>query len=129
MRLLCNLHMLIFFGFLSGILAGLGMGGGTLLVPLLTLFAEVPQRTAQALNLLAFLPMSAVALSIHIKNKLVKWTPVLAVALPALVTSALASLLASSTPPDYLRKAFGVFLLVLGVTFFTLSCLREKPRF
>lgn len=121
--------MLFVFSFLSGILAGLGMGGGTLLVPLLTLFGDLPQRTAQALNLLSFLPMSALALLVHTKNGLVKWKPVLAVALPALFTSALSSVLASSAPPEILRKAFGVFLLVLGSLSLLYTALREKPRF
>lgn len=53
--------LLIVFGFLGGILGGMGMGGGTLLIPLLS-FLDIPQRTIQAINLIGFLPMSAVAL-------------------------------------------------------------------
>lgn len=44
------------------------MGGGTLLIPLLTLGLDVPQQTAQLLNLLTFIPMSAFALIVHAKT-------------------------------------------------------------
>ena len=56
-------------GFLAGILGGMGMGGGTLLIPILTIFLGFKQKNAQAINLLVFIPMSLFALIIHIKNK------------------------------------------------------------
>ena len=56
------------FGFLGGVLGGMGMGGGTVLIPLLTVFLNVGQKTAQAINLIAFSPMAAVALFVHFKN-------------------------------------------------------------
>ena len=61
----------IIAGVIGGIVAGMGMGGGTLTIPILTIFLKYEQLRAQGLNLVAFLPMSVVALVIHIKNKLV----------------------------------------------------------
>lgn len=56
-----KLHMAFYIclvsGFVSGLLGGMGMGGGTLLIPVLTIFFSVPQKIAQSTNLLAFLPM------------------------------------------------------------------------
>lgn len=57
--------LFIVFGIIGGLLGGMGMGGGTLLIPLLTLGLDVPQQTAQLLNLLTFIPMSAFALIVH----------------------------------------------------------------
>ena len=68
--------LLIIIGLLGGVIGGMGMGGGTLLIPLLTIFAGMEQHAAQALNLIAFVPMSVVALGIHIKNKLVDFKTV-----------------------------------------------------
>ena len=45
-------------GVCGGVLGGMGMGGGTLLIPLLTIFCGVEQGIAQGVNLLSFLPMS-----------------------------------------------------------------------
>ena len=45
-------------GFLTGIMASMGLGGGFVLVVWLTLFADVQQRTAQGINVLFFLPIA-----------------------------------------------------------------------
>ena len=66
-----NWLWLVLSGVVSGIIGGMGMGGGTLLIPILTIFLLFTQKNAQGINLLVFIPMSLVALIIHIKNKLV----------------------------------------------------------
>ena len=58
-------------GLAGGLLGGMGMGGGTVLIPLLSIFMNVDQHAAQALNLISFLPMAVVAHVIHFKNGLV----------------------------------------------------------
>ncbi len=105
----------IIIGIAGGLIGGMGMGGGTLLIPLLTLFTATDQHLAQAVNLIAFIPMSAVALIIHIKNKLVEFRFVLITALPAVTASVLASLLSKHVEGDALGMYFGIFLMCLGV--------------
>ena len=53
-------------GFLSGILSGMGVGGGMILIPVLTIFAGASQHTAQTVNLYYFIPSAAAALVVHI---------------------------------------------------------------
>ena len=67
------IQILIFVGIgvVGGIIGGMGMGGGTLLIPLLTAFTSLDQHYAQAVNLLAFIPMSVVALIVHIKKVII----------------------------------------------------------
>lgn len=107
----------VFFlcGILGGLLGGMGMGGGTALIPLLTLFCGVEQGVAQGVNLLSFLPMSLFALAVHRRQGLVKIHEALSVALPALLTSALFSILSGLIPPAPLKLSFGVFLIVLSL--------------
>ena len=105
----------IIIGIAGGLIGGMGMGGGTLLIPLLTLFTATDQHLAQAVNLIAFIPMSAVALIIHIKNKLVEFRYVPITALPAVTASVLASLLSKRVEGDALGMYFGIFLMCLGV--------------
>ncbi|MGB9679340.1 MAG: sulfite exporter TauE/SafE family protein, partial [Thermoanaerobacteraceae bacterium] len=45
---------LFFIGILSGIIGGMGLGGGTILIPALTIFAGIEQHLAQSINLLSF---------------------------------------------------------------------------
>lgn len=106
-------------GFLGGILGGMGMGGGTALIPLLTIFCSVPQNVAQGMNLLSFLPMSVFALAVHAKNGLLVKDKIGWIVLPALVFSVLGALCAAFLPARALRSGFGVFLIVLSVTRFS----------
>lgn len=105
-------------GFLGGILGGMGMGGGTALIPLLTIFCGVQQNVAQGMNLLSFLPMSLFALAVHAKNGLLVKDKIWWIVLPALVFSVLGSLCAAFLPARALRSGFGVFLIVLSFTRF-----------
>ncbi len=110
------MSFLIFFlcGVAGGVFGGMGMGGGTLLIPLLTAACGVAQSAAQGVNLICFLPMSLIALGVHAKNGLVGKEGLFSLILPALVFSALASLLAAQLPQTVLSKAFGIFLVFLS---------------
>ncbi len=100
---------------MGGVLAGMGMGGGTLTIPLLVLFLGVGQLSAQFVNLVAFLPSGALALGLHIKNGLVESGEVLALVLPAAVVTAATSFYAADMEGDLLKRIFGVFLVAVGV--------------
>ena len=102
-------------GVFSGVLGGMGLGGGTVLIPILTIFLSVKQHVAQAVNLVSFVPVGIIALIIHIKNKLVKGKGLLFVILPAILFSVLASLLSVKLNGDLLGKFFGGFLLILSI--------------
>ena len=56
-----SFYLYFLCGILGGVLGGMGMGGGTVLIPLLTIFCGVEQGAAQGVNLLSFLPMSLLA--------------------------------------------------------------------
>ncbi|MBQ9786036.1 MAG: TSUP family transporter, partial [Clostridia bacterium] len=55
----------------GGLVGGMGMGGGTLLIPIMTLFLGLDQHLSQAINLLVFIPTGILAVIIHAKNKLI----------------------------------------------------------
>ncbi len=116
---------LFFAGLAGGVIGGMGMGGGTLLIPLLTTFCAFDQHTAQAVNLIAFIPMSVVSIIIHAKNGLLRPRYLLTVALPAAAVGVAASLLALNLSGDTLGTFFGWFLIVLGA-FQLYSALKKK---
>ena len=126
-----NTAVLIAIGFAGGVLGGMGLGGGTLLIPLMTLLADVPQKTAAAVNLIAFVPMAATALAVHAKNGLIQKDAIAPTAIPAATVCALFSLLACNSKDKTLSRAFGIFLVVLGLLMLAkllLSALAEKTR-
>ncbi len=69
----------LLIGFFSGIFSGAGMGGGTVLIPMLTLLLNTPQKDAQTINFLAFLPAASVALLLHWRAGRAVWPLVLPV--------------------------------------------------
>lgn len=103
-------------GLLCGVISGFGIGGGTLLMVWLTVFAGWEQRAAQGLNLLYFLPTAAAALLLHVKHSLVNWRCALWAASAGVVTAALSAWLAMGIDTALLQRGFGVFLLFVGVT-------------
>ncbi|MBR2970722.1 MAG: sulfite exporter TauE/SafE family protein [Clostridia bacterium] len=105
----------ILVGIAGGLIGGMGMGGGTLLIPLLTIFCSVPQHIAQSINLIAFVPMSVVAIIIHAKNGLIKGEYFWWVALPATAVGILASLIVKNLDGKVLSACFGYFLIALGI--------------
>lgn len=108
-------YLFVACGVLAGILGGMGMGGGTLLIPLLSVAFGVPQKIAQCANLAAFVPMALISLKIHSDNGLVRFDDVLFVVLPAAAFSVMGSFAAGSLPSEWLRRGFGLFLCLLSV--------------
>ena len=115
-----QIFLLILFGFLAGVVGGMGMGGGTVLVPLLS-FVDLPQKTIQAINLVSFLPMCSVALIFHAKNKLVETKNVLWLIVPAIIFAVVGALVADVASNEILRLCFAVFLIAVGIWQLVLS--------
>ena len=100
----------------ASILSAWGVGGGTLLLLVMTLFLDVDQRTAQGINLLFFLPTAASALVCHARGGYLD-KPTLKSAVPLAVAAALAGAwIATNLDVAVLRKPFGVYLLLSRVS-------------
>lgn len=110
-------------GLVTGILSVWGVGGGTLLLLCMTLFFGAEQRTAQAINLLYFLPTALVSLFAHRKNGYLDPSALRAAIPLGVVCALLAAALATALDSGALRRPFGLFLLYAG-----LSVLLEKPK-
>ena len=109
-------------GCATGILSAWGVGGGTLLLLLMTLFLGVDQTTAQGINLLYFLPTAALGLLSHRKNGLLDAGLIRSAVPGGMVCAAAGAWLATCVDTDALRRPFGAFLLLAGA--FTLL---QKP--
>ena len=105
----------ILAGFLSGIFAGMGMGGGTFLIPILTIFLGVSQWLAQGINLLVFLPMSVVVIVIYARKKLIDFKHWWWVSLPACLVCLLGSFFAIKMPANVLKIVFACFIILVGI--------------
>ena len=90
------------------------MGGGTVLIPLLTIFCGVPQHMAQSVNLVSFLPMSILSLRVHAKNGLLDAKGAVWMMIPATIVSAVGAMLVQGVAQSALRVGFGLFLCALS---------------
>ena len=102
-------------GFFAGIIGGMGMGGGTILIPALILFAHIDPKIAQSVNLLSSIPMTIFALIIHIRNKNVVFSLVLPIAFFGVLGALCGSFVATYISSKVLKKVFGVFVLIVGI--------------
>jgi len=107
--------ILFLIGLISGIVSGMGIGGGTILIPALVIFAKADQHIAQSVNLIFFIPTAVVALIIHIRNKRIDFGSAIPIVVFGLLGAYLGSRLAVRLPGSVLKKYFGIFLLVLGI--------------
>ena len=100
----------------ASVVSAWGVGGGTLLLLVMTLFLGVDQRTAQGVNLLFFLPTAASALVCHARGGYLD-KPTLKSAVPVAVAAALVGAwVSTAVDVEVLRKPFGVYLLASGVS-------------
>lgn len=98
-------------GLISGILAGfLGIGGGTVLVPLLVAIGYTPVQ-AVGTSSLAILVTSISGSVQNWRMGYFDWKRVIALGLPALATAQIGVYIANRTPPYILLVAFGLLLL------------------
>lgn len=107
--------LLVLIGLLTGILSGMGVGGGILLVPILTIFFDTPQQIAQGVILASFLPTAPIALYNHYKNGYINIHLTLFLAGTAFLGAIGGSWLANTIDGSWLRKGFAVFLLTMGI--------------
>lgn len=104
---------LIFIGIISGIVTGIGMGGGSILIIVLVTFMNVSQHVAQAANLFFFIPTAVIAILIHIKKGNIDKSISKKLFLTSIVGSALGAYLTTFVKSESLRKYFGFFLLII----------------
>ena len=105
----------ILIGIISGIIGGLGMGGGTVLILFLSLFLEIEQHVAQATNILFFVPMAIAAIGVNLKHKNINFKIVLPICLWGGLGAFAGANISMNMEVRLLKKCFGAFLIFIAV--------------
>lgn len=116
----------ILAGIMGGVLAGMGMGGGTLTLPILVLIMGVSQLLAQFANLIAFLPSGSVALIMHAKNGIISSKNIGYILIPAIVFAGGTCYFATDIDSNILKMLFGIFLVIIAVFSLIGSILKKQ---
>lgn len=107
--------MSVIFGIIAGIVTGLGMGGGTILILLLTLFMGLDQHIAQATNLVFFIPTAISAIIINLKQKNINIKLAIVISIFGIIGAIVGAIISDSIPSSSLRKYFAIFILIIAL--------------
>ncbi|MGN8553621.1 UNVERIFIED_CONTAM: sulfite exporter TauE/SafE family protein [Microbacterium sp. SLM126] len=113
-------------GLLAGLLSGLfGVGGGTVIVPLLVLALAFDQRLAAGTSLAAIVPTATVGVVTYALHDAVAWIPALLLAAGAVAGAQFGTWLLPRLSITFLRWAFVGFLVLVIVSLFLVIPSRE----
>ena len=113
--MLTSFPVCVIVGSLLGFLTGMGVGGGSLLILWLTLVLTLDQPAARGINLLFFLPASAICCVFRLRQGKLKLRECLPAIVSGCIAAVLGSLAAASMNTELLRKPFGILLLITGL--------------
>ena len=113
--MLTSFPVCVLVGALLGFLTGLGVGGGSLLILWLTLALDFDQTTARGINLLFFLPASAICCIFRLRQGRLNLRKCLPAIVSGCAAAVLGSLIAANLDTGLLRKPFGILLLATGL--------------
>ena len=102
-------------GLVTGVIASMGLGGGFVLLIWLTLFMDMPQRAAQGINLLFFLPIAVISVIMHLRAGLIDKKLVMSLVPGGIIGAVLGTLGSQLVGNELLRKLYALFLLAFGL--------------
>lgn len=110
-----SLFFTVLVSFSVAVLSGMGVGGGGLLMIALAFLTELPQLSAQGINLLFFLFSSGSSLIIHIQKRTLCFPAIAVMATAGVLGAWLGSCTAPNLSESLLRRIFGCILIVSGI--------------
>lgn len=102
-------------GILFGFLAGLGVGGGTLLILWLTMVMGMDHTTARAINLMFFLAVAGSVTILRWRKGTIHISKVLPAVIGGCIAAGIFSWVGTKADKDLMQKLFGVVLLYTGI--------------
>ena len=105
----------ILIGAFSGIFSGIGMGGGTVLIFLLSTFEGIEQHIAQATNLIYFVPTAISAIIVNYREKNIDTKLAIIISIFGIIGATIGAIISVNTDVQKLRKIYGIFLAVIAV--------------
>jgi len=111
-----NYPLIFLEGTVVGVLTGLvGAGGGFLIIPALVLLSKLPMKTAVGTSLLIIASKSLIGFTGDLQNTSMDWNLLLKVTAFAIIGIFIGNRLNKFVDGEKLKKAFGWFVLVMGV--------------
>lgn len=116
-------------GLLSGVVTGLGIGGGLILIMLLNWFSDFSQLEVQTINLLYYIPTAIFSVFIYSKKNRVDYKLSYKLILYGSIMAILGAIIANRIDVLILKKLFALYLLGIGVYFLIPSKIESFRKF
>ena len=100
---------------LLGFLAGMGIGGGSLLLLWLTQLNNLDQPQARIINLLFFLPAAAIATFFRSRHMKIEKKPAMVATIAGCVAAVIFSYINKFIDVTLLQKLLGILLILTGI--------------
>ena len=100
-------------GIIAGIVSGTGMGGGTILILILSVFGGIDQHIAQGANLFFFIPTSTSIIITIFKEKLINWNIAIPITFAGVIGAIIGARISVNLDVNRLKKYFGFFLILI----------------
>ena len=113
--MLSSVAFSLLLGGVLGFLTGLGTGGGSLLLLWLTLVLKMDPVTARTVNLMFFIPAAVTASAFRLVRGGIPYRKIALPALAGCVSAAVFAMAGSGIDTEYLKKAFGILLIITGI--------------
>lgn len=113
--MLTSLPVSIVIGTILGYLAGLGIGGGSLLVLWLTVILNMDPDTARMINLMFFITAAGSVSIFRLKKGELSLKKLLPAITAGCVAAAVFSVIRHYIDEDTVKKLFGILLLITGI--------------
>ena len=105
----------IIAGIILGYLAGIGVGGGSLLILWLTLVLNTDPQISRGINLMFFITAAGSVSLLRLKKGSLNFKKVLPAIIAGGILAALASLLRDNIDTNLLKKLFGGLLIITAI--------------
>lgn len=102
-------------GILLGFLAGMGVGGGSLLLLWLTQVAQLEQAQARMINLLFFLPAALISTLFRRKQQQIAVKPAISAVTAGCAAAVLFTMISRNIDVTLLKKLLGGLLILTGI--------------
>lgn len=122
-----SLPVILIIGTALGFLAGIGVGGGSLLIIYLTLVVGMSHPEARIINLLFFLPSAVVASFFRWREGKLDFKKVLPAIIAGCIAAGVCSVISSRLDIGLLQKLFGGLLIITGIRELMYRPKRQSP--
>ena len=114
---LTNVFLYVFTGLLAGLLSGLiGIGGGTIIVPILVIFAGLSQKMAQGTTLALLVPpIGILAAWTYYKQGYVDFSIAALICVGFIFGGLIGAKFATNLSNQTLERIFGIALLIIAI--------------